>query len=251
MNYPGRIIKLNERDPAVVRAIAERLRQRGYDVVSPPGVFDSSLKSVIKLFQTQNRDLVNRPLSVDGEMGPMSWGALFGTPVAGPTGAGSKLAEHALQVAIREIGTMEVPAGSNRGPRVDQYLQSTGTALGSFWCMAFVYFCFMTASKDLAVPNGFPRTAGCIDAWNKASGFRITQRKALEQPELVVPGSVLILDYGSGKGHTGIVRACEGGALTTIEGNSNPDGSRNGIGVFELRRRNIANSGLRGFIIVP
>lgn len=251
MKYPGRIIKLNERDSAIVRAIADRLRERGYDVASSTGVFDRTMKSVVKLFQTQNRDLDNRPLSVDGEIGPMSWSALFGTPVAGSTGPGSEVAERALQVALGEVDTMEVPPGSNRGPRVDQYLQSTGTALGSFWCMAFVHFCFMTASRELGVPNRFPRTAGCIDAWNRASGFRITQRKALEQPGLVVPGSVFILDYGNGKGHTGIVRASDGGALTTIEGNSNPDGGRNGIGVFQLRRRNIANGGLRGFIIVP
>jgi hypothetical protein len=251
MDYPGRIIKLNEPDTAIVGAIADRLRARGIAVTSPPGRFDGALKSAVKLFQSLHHDSDNRPLSIDGEVGPMTWGALFGVPIPGPAGGGSALALRALAVAVAEIGTMEVPAGSNRGPRVEEYLASTGTAPGNFWCMAFVHFCFRAAAADLGVPNRFPRTAGCIDAWNRSSAFRITKAKALERPELVVPGSVFILDHGSGKGHTGLVEAVRDGALTTIEGNSNPSGSSNGIGVFRLSRRNIANRDLRGFIILP
>ena len=39
-----------------------------------------------------------------------------------------------------------------------------------------------------------------------------------------------------------------GGALRTVEGNSNPTGSSNGIGVFELNRRNVMNADLKGFL---
>ncbi|MNL84947.1 hypothetical protein D3C87_2130830 [compost metagenome] len=49
-------------------------------------------------------------------------------------------------------------------------------------------------------------------------------------------------------GHTGIVEKVENGFVQTIEGNSNSDGSRNGIGVFRLRFRKI-NSIEKGFII--
>jgi hypothetical protein len=249
MNYPGRIVKLNEADATVVRAIADRLRALGYTVTSPAGRFDSALKSVVRLFQSQHVDALARPLAADGEVGPMTWAALFGAPA--PTTGAASLAAAALAVAIAEIGTMEDPVGSNRGRRVEEYLASTGLGGGFFWCMAFVHFCFMTAAKQRGVPNPFPRTAGCIDAWNRASAFRITRQAALQSPDRVVPGAVFIFDYGNGAGHTGFVRSSVGGALRTVEGNSNPDGSRNGIGVFEINRRNIANAGLRGFIVIP
>ena len=48
-------------------------------------------------------------------------------------------------------------------------------------------------------------------------------------------------------GHTGIVTSVEGGYIHTIEGNSNPEGSSNGIGVFELIRK--ISSIQKGFII--
>lgn len=38
-------------------------------------------------------------------------------------------------------------------------------------------------------------------------------------------------------GHTGIVTSVSGGYIHTIEGNSNNNGSREGIGVFELTRK--------------
>lgn len=83
--------------------------------------------------------------------------------------------------------------------------------------MAFVYWCFKKTADDQGVNNPFPRTGGVLDAWNRAGAFRITKRRAIERPSLVVPGSVFILDYGNNHGHTGFVKASVGGALRTVE----------------------------------
>lgn len=250
MKYPNRIVKIGEADQAIVAAVKKKLAERGYPTPAGSVGFDSALKSLVKLFQAQNSDVNGIALKVDGELGPMSWGALFGAKES--SAKATSIAAAALVKAIAEIGTMEVPPGSNRGPRVDQYLNSVGLSGGFFWCMAFVHWCFREASVEMGVANPFPRTAGCIDAWNRVKNSSpaklITKAQAQANPSIVKPGAVFILDFGKGHGHTGIVRSNTGGALVTVEGNSNPAGSSNGVGVFELKRRSVMSVNLRGFI---
>ena len=153
MQFPGRIIKIGETNAAIVSAIATALANHGYLPSSPPGVFDKAFKSLVKLFQSQNVDEAARPLAVDGEVGSMTWGALFGAPAVAGVLAGG-LAVAALGTAVTQLGVMEEPLGSNRGPMVDKYLASTGTPPGSFWCMAFVHWCFREAATAiLFAPN--------------------------------------------------------------------------------------------------
>ena len=247
MNYPGRIIRRGEADGAVVRAIVARLDALGYRRDGADDAYDAALASVVKLFQSQHFDANRMPLKVDGTVGPMTWGALFGSALIDRA---TGIAGAALAKAVTQIGVMEVPPGSNRGPEVDAYLASVGVPPGNYWCMAFVHWCFHQAANGGA--NPFPRTAGCIDAWNrvkKAMPDRIlTKAQAIVDPALVRPGMVFILDHGGGLGHTGFVRHLSGGALATVEGNSNPNGSSNGIGVFGLNRRKIVDRELKGFL---
>jgi hypothetical protein len=204
----------------------------------------------VRLFQSQNVDASGRPLGIDGEVGPFSWGALFGAMAITilPTG----LAGAALGIAASQVGVMEDPLGSNRGREVDAYLDSVNCPRGSFWCMGFVHWCFMKAAEEKGVANPFPKTAGCLDAWNRVGraqpARRITAQQALANPGLVRPGLVFILDFGGGAGHTGFVKQSLGGALRTIEGNSNDGGSRNGLGVFDLNRRKVTDRQLKGFL---
>lgn len=254
MNYPGHVIKQGEADTALVESVAKRLKKLGYppaqgDFQLHAGVYDAQFKSLIKLFQSQHVDALGRPLKVDGEIGPITWGAIFDVPEVEATAGGNKLRDRALAKAVTQIGIREKPVGSNKGPEVEAYLRSTGLGGGFFWCMAFVYWCFRESANGSA--NPFPKTAGCMDAWSKSRDFRITKAEAKQKPSLVVPGSVFILDYGGGAGHTGFVLSAANGALRTVEGNTNNDGSNNGIGVFQLNRRNVMDSNLKGFIVVP
>ena len=84
--------------------------------------------------------------------------------------------------------------------------------------------------------------------WNTTIGKKITAVQAKNNPLLLVPGSIFIMDHGSGFGHTGIVTNVVGGYVTTIEGNTNNTNSREGIGVFLLTNRKI-NSINKGFIV--
>ena len=71
-------------------------------------------------------------------------------------------------------------------------------------------------------------------------------RDAVNNPSLLKPGQIFIIDHGGGLGHTGILERIEGGFIHTIEGNSNSSGSSNGIGVFQLTRKIVQIN--RGFI---
>jgi hypothetical protein len=132
---------------------------------------------------------------------------------------------------------MEQPPGSNRGPEVNKYLDSVGKEPGLFWCAAYVYFCFNEAASKLGRANPVVKTAGCLDHWNRTKAKKILSADAVNKPSLVKPGAIFIINNGGGHGHTGLIEKVDGGFIHTIEGNSKPSGSSNGIGVFQLQRK--------------
>jgi hypothetical protein len=194
------------------------------------------------------------PLKVDGRVGPMTWATLFAVEIEPRlVGSSSALLSQTLVKAAQEVGVREEPLGSNRGPRVDQYLRSVGLdpTQGSFaWCAAFVYFCFDQACMGLSVKNPVIKTAGVAEHWDLAGArgiHRLSADECQAEPSLVQPGMIFIITTGGGHGHTGLVEEVRGVALTTLEGNTNEGGSREGIGVFRRTSRRISDMN-RGFI---
>ena len=158
------------------------------------------------------------------------------------------LSSLALSIALQEVGQQEVPKGSNSGPMVDKYLLSVGLKPGYAWCQAFVYWCFAIAAARISKRSPVIRTAGVQDCWNKTpTALKITKAQAQKTPELITPGCQLILVYGSGMGHTGIVEKVDGEIIHTIEGNSNDTGDREGYEVVRHTRK-LTDKWLQGFI---
>lgn len=105
------------------------------------------------------------------------------------------------------------------------------------WCEAFVYWCLEQASRDLGVANPCVKTAGVLDHWERApASDRVTAEAATNDPTLIRPGAVFIINHGNGKGHAGLVRRVVSGTIDTIEGNTNEAGSRDGDGVYPKTR---------------
>lgn len=146
------------------------------------------------------------------------------------------LKELSVQIALTQVGVKEVPLGSNKGPEVEKYLKSIGLGGGYPWCMAFVYWCVNEASKSQGVANPLHKTGGVL--------LQLQKSKHLESAT-PVPGSIFIMDFGNGTGHTGFVERVEGNTLYTIEGNTNGAGSREGHSVV---RRTRTMSQIRSFI---
>lgn len=259
MDYPKRVIKAGEADAEIVKALKRQLNEalaaaEGSELRLDPENprFGPTTKRAVKLFQARHVDDEGRPLKQDGEVGSLTWSALFGArsvPIAEE--ADDALLARALEIAAGEEARQvrEDPRNSNRGPEVEAYLASTGTPPGYAWCCAFVYWCLQQAAGRAGRANPMVKTPGCLDHWNKArrKGVRtVSKAEAIADPARVKPGMIFIMDHGGGAGHTGFVEKVTGGLLTTIEGNTDASRTREGGGVYRLTRKIVEIN--KGFI---
>lgn len=250
MHYPGRLIKSGEQDARIVKALKGQLNRalalhgRNAIRLDPDNpVFGPQMKQAVQMFQARHMDAEGRPLKTDGEVGAITWAALFGNdsvPSAGQSA--DTLLARVLQIAGAEEARQvrEVPPNSNRGPDVEAYLRRAGVGPGLAWCCAFVYWCFDEAALALARANPMFKTAGCLAHWNGAPSMgarRLTRNQAVADPARVQPGMVFIMDFGGGAGHTGLVESVAGGHIATLEGNTDASKTREGGGVYRLTRK--------------
>lgn len=137
-----------------------------------------------------------------------------------------------LNVARGLTWVRETPPGSNRGEFVDQCIKLCGlNPAGKFpWCAAFVSMC-----GKLALGKKWPLKpwASCDRLFEEGTALDFLRTEP-------TPGAIFglfnpdpsILFY-----HVGfVVERLDDGRYLTAEGNTNTDGSHNGIGVFELKR---------------
>lgn len=147
----------------------------------------------------------------------------------------SALSDKAIGIAITQIDAQENPRGSNWGHPVQDYLHLVGIDFPASWCMAFVYWCFNEAARELGTINPLVKTGGVLRAWNEATSHHVTTPQ---------PGDIFIMDFGHGLGHTGIVESI-GSGINTIEGNTNDTGSREG---YEVCRRIRDPKKIKGYL---
>jgi hypothetical protein len=136
----------------------------------------------------------------------------------------STLSLKALAIAKRQLGVQEIPKLSNWGPDVSKYIKSAGGTGPEPWCMAFVYWCVAQAAKELNLPNPLYQTASVHEQWNQRPKLRVN---------LPQPGDIGILLFTPTEGHAFLVDGVMGQEVSTIEGNSNTDGSRDGYEVVQ------------------
>ena len=122
----------------------------------------------------------------------------------------------ALAVAQKEVGTKEVPMGSNWGPRVSQYLKAAGITFPAEWCAAFVTWCYDRVGKKVTFPG--PALVQDWDNWAAKNG------EVVSRP---YHGDLVTFDWNSDNwyDHIGIVEkvlAVHGRVywFRSIEGNS-------------------------------
>lgn len=152
------------------------------------------------------------------------------------------LRQAALVVAQSQVDQKENPLGSNWGHPVQDYLASVGIFFPASWCMSFMYWCFNHAAGQLGTLNPMFKTGGVLAQYNSKKATNIVvidNTKPLN--ESIQPGDIFIMDEGKGQGHTGIVESVdENGTICTIEGNTNSNGSREGVAVERKKRKNEA-----------
>jgi lysozyme family protein len=132
--YPGRYLLVGIEQDADVKLLQQRLNFLGFDTKGIDSDFGQDTEDAVKLFQLRSADPVGEPLDVDGVVGPQTWEALFGRQSIPPrdeplVNRQSALAAKVVEMAMSQLGVLEVPLGSNRGPQVDQYIASVDPGL--------------------------------------------------------------------------------------------------------------------------
>jgi len=150
-----------------------------------------------------------------------------------------KIKDKIVEVALCEVGVTEVN-GSNCGPRVDQYKAATWLSAkkGWPWCAAFccwvVREAAVKAKVDFTTKFKRPRTAGAYDFKNwSLKQDRSTWTKSPHRNDIEA-GDIVIFTFS----HIGFAISTpdKNGYVTTVEGNTDKKGSREGGGVFKKKR---------------
>lgn len=228
-------------------AVQAELKRIGLYQGKIDGIYGEKTADAVERFQNL------KSLLTDRIVGPITWSRLF--PDDSEMDAfdrstvdmdirKAKPIETLIKVAEKYIGLRELPG--NRGPKIDQWLLDLRVPIGNPWCMGFVQGAFAETASILGTPDPLkPDTAGCMDLWNRVPK---SWRRGVQEGRR---GDIAIWNHGGGKGHTGIVKGYAAGFYTTIEGNTNDDGSREGREVCEKDDRKYNDHKLAGFIRVP
>lgn len=133
-------------------------------------------------------------------------------------------------LALSYLGVTEA-TGNNDGPEIESFLALTGFGPGYAWCASFMSYLFHHCNVEAPISAWSPDWAKAGEViWRQGdlpSKARFITRKA----------DHFTIYYNSKKrvGHVGLILG-SGHRLTTIEGNTNQEGSREGDGVYIKQR---------------
>ncbi|MFD2565653.1 peptidoglycan-binding protein [Aquimarina rubra] len=149
---------------------------------------------------------------------------------------------------------LDIRGQSNSGPWVRSYMDGHDGSLW-FWCMGFAQTILDQAAS--AIGKNFktlmPLTYSCDTVGNTGleKGLLSRYQTIRRDPTIIKPGDIFLiqksrLDWT----HTGIIISRNDDVIETIEGNTNHQGSRNGIAVMK-RTRSFRRSKIDVFSIEP
>jgi hypothetical protein len=217
-----------------VRLIQEWLCLQGWHV-KIDGDFGPATEAAVRAFQTQQQ------LPADGVVD----GATFEHLVASMRAALAPIdpqdrslgqlvvayAQQHLRQHPREIG------GQNKGPWVRLYMDGhEGTEWA--WCAGFACFCLNQACQRLETALPIMPSFSCNSLAASAKDHRVFLGEAFVTEAMqIAPGSFFLVRRTSTDWtHTGIVVSAEREVISTIEGNTNDDGHREGYEVCARTR---------------
>jgi hypothetical protein len=198
---------------------------------------------------TGKKDLVKKiqqflKLDDDGIDGPNTWNAIINKLIPKSTKAieqkpvvlKGSLAEKMVALAKKEIGVEEIN-GTNCGPRVNEY--KSATWLDSTkpwpWCAAFICWLFRESMEGGKYTFERPQTAGAWDFENWAK--KQNSSVLLKKPHYadIQAGDIVIFTFS----HIGIATSGpdSNGFVSTVEGNTDGAGSREGGAVLAKKRK--------------
>lgn len=218
---------------AAVRRAQEWLTLSGHGVVID-GDFGPATERAVTAFQTRRGLVPSR--KVDHETwaeltGPMTSVLRQRLDSSMPLGEATLVYARAhLQSAPREVG------GANRGPWVRLYMRGHQGAEYA-WCAGFVTFLMRQAADSMAAELPIAGSFSCDTLAAQAEEAGVLVVEADASPETVTPGSLFLVRRTAGDWtHTGLVVEADDDTFTTIEGNTNDAGDREGYEVCARTR---------------
>jgi hypothetical protein len=148
----------------------------------------------------------------------------------------AQLAAIYVRLARKEIGVREV--GNNGGKRVLEY-QASDTLKGGYypWCASFTAFEKRETTRETGIAIPWSYSASCDVIWADAKARGLIVPRPTPGCDFLVRAKLKNGNYSNSDAiHTGIVATVSGNSFTTIEGNSNSDGSREGNAVVSNSR---------------
>ena len=135
-----------------------------------------------------------------------------------------------LELARKEIGTKEVPAGSNKVKYNESYYGRPVSGDGYAWCAAFVWWLFQRAgAPELYFDGSKTAYVPTLLGWARRKGL------VVDTPQ---PGDLICFDFkGTGRAqHVGVCERWDGKYVTSIDGNTGSGNEANGGCVMRRSR---------------
>lgn len=158
------------------------------------------------------------------------------------TAPAPSLAELTITLALKEVGQHE-EGKANWGPKVKEYLAAADIDVPSAWCAAFCNWSAEHAAKSLGVKSPLEQVPlqGYVQSYvdfGKQHGWVVPRAEA-KRGDLICMWHQSLNRYG----HIGLVTGwtADKKQITTVEGNSNNDGSRDGYEVVTHERTPTTN----------
>ena len=218
------------------RRVQEHLTLQGFPV-GIDGEFGPATEHALQAFQTK------RGLPATGVVDAATFAALVDPLVRALRpipAAGKTLSQLTIDYALQHVAQHPFEVGGpNGGPWVRTYLGFEGTE--AKWCAGFVCYALGQAAATLGTPLPIPASSSCDVLANGArtAGKFVGEAKvnSAAAKAAIKPGSFfLIRATDHDWTHVGIVGQTHADAFGTVEGNSNNNGSSNGVEALEATR---------------
>tara|TARA_R110000868_G_scaffold120421_4_gene319554 strand:- start:2518 stop:3138 length:621 start_codon:yes stop_codon:yes gene_type:complete len=174
--------------------------------------------------------IIQRSISINYSMGKIKiilFCLFYFTSSVGFSKSGYQLRDKVQNTYISQLFVREL-TGNNDGIQVEKYLKYVWLKKGQPWCASFVSWSFGQNGITKA------RSGGCVQLMEQGK----TIYKSGKTTEVPQKADVFFIYY-SDKGrvaHTGFVDNWGTDFVTTVEGNTNGAGSREGNGVYRKKR---------------
>lgn len=207
------------------------------------GDFGQNTEKAVKAFQRETK------LTADGIVGTNTWTALANASIESSIVISPQ--NTLAGIAAKYLGVRET--GNNRAGSSNEMLEIfeaddlviNGKTDGYPWCAAFVSLCVQKLCQSspyygTLTPPREPSVNRFLTLWAKQNNcLTFSPTSKIYTP---MAGDIVVFTFS----HIGIVESVNGNVLTTIEGNTNAAGSREGVTVArKLRNISIIRSVIR------